>query len=62
MYIDTSCLVAYYLPEPSSKRVQQQIQISVRVTISFITEIELLSAINKKIRVGDLKKIDGVTS
>jgi hypothetical protein len=62
MYIDTSCLAAYYLPEPKSKQVQRQIQSSDRITISYITEIELLSAINKKVRVGDLQKADGIKS
>lgn len=62
MYIDTSCLVAYYLPEPKSDYVQDKIQNLNRVSISGITEIEMLSAIRKKQRMGELTEDDGFTA
>ncbi len=62
MYIDTSCLVAYYLPEPKSDYVQDKIQNLNRVSISSITEIEMLSAIRKKQRMGELTEDDGFTA
>lgn len=58
MYIDTSCLVAYYLPEGKSQLVQEKIQTADEVSISWITDIEMLSAIKKKERVGDIKSQD----
>jgi len=60
MYIDTSCLAAYYLPESKSETVQNVIQQSDRVIISYITEVELLSAIKKRQRIGDLSDADGI--
>ena len=59
MYIDTSCLAAYYLPELRSDAVQEVIQQSERVVISYLTEVELLSAIKKRQRIGDLSAEDG---
>ena len=59
MYIDTSCLAAYYLPEPKSETVQEAIQQNETIVISYLTEIELLSAIKKRQRMGDLSDEDG---
>jgi predicted nucleic acid-binding protein len=58
MYIDTSCLVAYYLPEEKSQLVQKTIQEANEVIISLITDIEMLSAIKKKERVGEITTQD----
>lgn len=60
MYIDTSCLVAYYLPEPKSDYVQDTIQNQSRICISNITEIEMLSAIRKKQRMEELSIDHGI--
>ena len=59
MYIDTSCLVAYYVPEPKSDYVQETIQNLNRVSISSVTEIEMLSAIRKKQRMDELSEEHG---
>ena len=59
MYVDTSCLAAYYLPEERSEDVQKKIKDSDMIAISYLTEIELLSAIKKKQRMGDLSVEDG---
>lgn len=58
MYIDTSCLAAYYLPEPKSDTVQEIIQQNDTIVISYLTEIELLSAIRKRQRMGELSEND----
>jgi len=55
MYIDTSCLAAYYLPEEKSSLVQGMIQSVGDVYISRLTDLEMLSAIRKKQR---MKEID----
>ena len=54
MYIDTSCLVAYYLPEEKSSLVQKKIHTANEVTVSFLTDIEMLSAIRKKERMNHI--------
>lgn len=59
MYIDTSCLVAYYIPEERSDYVQRMIRSSELVSISYLTEIEMLSAIKKKQRMNELSADDG---
>ena len=59
MYIDTSCLAAYYLPELHSKRVQEVIQSAGDVYVSHLTDLEFLSAIKKKQR---MKEMDAVLS
>jgi len=59
MYIDTSCLAAYHLPEPESSTVQEKMQEKDQVVISYVTDVELRSAINKKQRMGELSKEDG---
>lgn len=58
MYIDTSCLAAYYLPEEKSQLVQKKIHEADQVVISLITDIEMLSAIKKKERMGDIDSQD----
>lgn len=52
MYIDTSFLVAFYVPEKLTPQVDNLILSADRVYISAITKIELLSALNKKVRMG----------
>lgn len=56
MYIDTSSLVAYYLPEQKSKIAQQIISGADRVQISQLTDVEMLSALNKKVRMQKVSK------
>lgn len=58
-YIDTSLLVAYYCPEALSEQVQNFICSQVKPSISSLTEVELFSAIAKKVRMDDLSRIDG---
>lgn len=58
MYIDTSCLIAYYLPEEKSQLVQKKIHEADQVGISLITDIEMLSAMKKKERMGDIESKD----
>jgi predicted nucleic acid-binding protein len=52
MYIDTSCLVAFYVPEKLTPRIDALITNADVVSISAITKIEFLSALNKKNRMG----------
>ena len=58
-YIDTSVLVAYYCPEPLSDRVQDFLCEQARPVISPLTEVELFSAVARKVRAGELNPSDG---
>jgi predicted nucleic acid-binding protein len=58
MYADTSCLVAYYLPEPKSELVQHKFQEADQVFISWITDVEILSAVKKKERMNEISSRD----
>ncbi len=50
IYIDTSVLVAYYSPEAFSDKVEEIIVNAETSFISQLTEVELVSAISRKIR------------
>ena len=50
IYVDTSVLAAYYCPEPQSEKVEDVLMQNHPWTISVLTEVELLSAIAKKVR------------
>ena len=58
-YIDTSVLVAYYCPEALSESVQNFLSEQVKPAVSTLTEVELFSAIAKKVRTGGLAQRDG---
>lgn len=49
-YLDTSVLVAYYCPEPLSEQVQNFLSQNIKPAVSFLTQVELFSAVAKKVR------------
>ncbi len=59
VYLDTSILAPYYCPEPLSDGVEKIIMNLDRPCISSLTEVELASAISRKIREGNLSAEDG---
>jgi predicted nucleic acid-binding protein len=50
VYIDTSVLVAYYCPEPLSEKAEAFLTAHMQPAISALTELELFSAISRKVR------------
>jgi len=58
-YLDTSILAAYYCPEPLSEKVEKIVISTKRPCISSLTEVELASAISRKIREKNLSPEDG---
>jgi predicted nucleic acid-binding protein len=58
-YVDTSILVAYYCPEPVSDKVEAFLVKAERPAISYLTEVELVSALSRKIREKNLSQPDG---
>lgn len=59
VYVDASVLVAYYCPEPMSEKVEAFLTTQTRPIISALTEIELFSAVSKKVRMKEMKREDG---
>lgn len=59
IYLDTSVLVAYYCPEPLSETVQALLLAQTLPAISSLVEVELMSALARKIREGGLSITDG---
>ncbi len=58
-YLDTSVLAPYYCPEPLSEKVEKIVISADRPCISSLTEVELASAISRKIREKNLSPEDG---
>ena len=58
-YVDTSIIVAYYCPEALSEKAEDFITAHARPAISNLTELELFSAISRKIREGNMHREDG---
>ncbi len=54
IYLDTSVLVAYYYPEPLSRRAERLIRTHSCPVVSDLTEVELRSALSRKVRLGEL--------
>jgi predicted nucleic acid-binding protein len=53
-YIDTSLLVAYYCPEPLSRKVQKILSAIPQPVISPLVEVELYSAVATKVRAREM--------
>ena len=58
VYIDTSVLVAYYCPEPLSEKAETFITAQRELTISALTEIEMFSALSRKVREKAMERHD----
>jgi predicted nucleic acid-binding protein len=57
-YVDTSVLAAYYCPEPLSERAEVFLKAAGRPVISNLVEVELFSALSRKVREGALDAAD----
>ena len=55
-YLDTSVLVAYYCPEPLSTVAEKVILKARQPAVSALTEVELVSALARKIRGRELSR------
>ena len=59
VYVDTSVLVAYYCPEAMSGQVQDLLREQETPALSLLTEVELTSAVAKKVRLNELGSVEG---
>ena len=57
-YIDTSVIVAYYCPEALSEKAEAFLITHLRPAISTLTEVEMFSALSRKVREGGLSRKD----
>ena len=58
IYLDTSILVAYYCPEPLSEQAERLLRSHIMPAVSDLTEVELISALSRKVREGDMDRSD----
>ena len=58
VYVDTSVLVAYYCPEPLSRKADAILSGQLRPAVSALTEVEFYSAVSRKIREKALARKD----
>ena len=58
MYLDTSVLVPYYSPEPLSLAAQRTVREDARPTVSDLVEVELFSALARKVRTREMPSPD----
>ncbi len=59
-YLDTSVLVALYLPEPMSARVQGLCSRIQAIFVSGLSEVEFHSAVSRRVRVNEISKDDAL--
>jgi uncharacterized protein len=57
-YLDTSVVAAYYCPEPLSEKVESFLTLSDQFVISSLTEVEMFSAVARKVRERNLSHSD----
>ena len=57
-YIDTSVIVAFYFLEPLSEKAEAFLMAHLHPAISTLTEVEMFSALSRKIREGGLSRKD----
>lgn len=58
-YLDTSVIVAYYCPELLSEKAEDFLTAHTRPAISTLTELEMFSAVSRKVREGGLTRKTG---
>ena len=59
IYVDTSVLAAYYCPEPLSRQAQELLRKEAKPALSYLAEVELISAVARKVRTKELNDTDG---
>ncbi|MDY6823459.1 MAG: type II toxin-antitoxin system VapC family toxin [Thermodesulfobacteriota bacterium] len=59
VYVDTSVLVAYYCPEELSQQAQAVLLSQAKPALSVLTEVELTSAVARKVRMNELDSAAG---
>jgi predicted nucleic acid-binding protein len=58
-YLDTSALVAYYIPEAKSAKVDKLLSSLETAAVSSLTEVEFNSAVSRRVRMKEIGREDG---
>ena len=58
-YLDTSVLVALYIPEFKSRKIQNFITGSREISISPLSKVEFNSAVSRRVRMKEISREDG---
>jgi uncharacterized protein len=56
VYLDSSVVVAYYVPEPNSAHVQRLYEDLGQPVISELVDLEVVAALSLRCRIGDLER------
>jgi len=56
IYLDTSVIVPFYYPEALSNAVEQLLENSTEPRLSQLAEVELFSAISRRVRMGEVSQ------
>jgi predicted nucleic acid-binding protein len=56
IYLETSVLAAFYVPEPLSAKAERAVRSEAKPAISELTELEFFSAVARKVRSGGLAR------
>ncbi len=56
IYLDTSVIVPFYLPEALSIAVQELLAIEEQPALSQLVEVELFSALSRRVRMGEISQ------
>ena len=59
LYLDTSVLVALYIPEPKSEKIQKFVSGKGKTALSSLTEVEFSSAVSRRNRMKEMSHEDG---
>jgi predicted nucleic acid-binding protein len=59
VYLDSSVVIAYYVPEAKSERVQALYEGFATPAISELVELEIISGLSLRIRTGDVERAQG---
>ncbi|NQT59230.1 MAG: type II toxin-antitoxin system VapC family toxin [Bacteroidetes bacterium] len=60
LYLDTSVLVALYIPEPKSEKIQKFVSAKGKTALSSLTEVEFSSAVSRRTRMNEISYEDGL--
>ncbi len=59
LYLDTSVLVALYLPELKSNKIQELVMHNGQTALSPLSEVEFFSALSRRVRMKEISREDG---
>ncbi|MCL1473328.1 type II toxin-antitoxin system VapC family toxin [Argonema antarcticum] len=56
IYLDTSVIVPFYLPEAASQAIRELLSNEAQPALSQLVEVELFSAVSRRVRMGEISQ------